>query len=128
MVSIEAKKRILLLLLVILAGMLALKLFGMSVPTFSFFEESRKEKLEKLPVHETVTLKDDKKYKVYYCEVVDVKDNMYYAKSKDGFKFSFQEESLNEPLKEPLRVGDAIKAYFDLTVSVNGLTKVEKLK
>ncbi|WP_243385065.1 hypothetical protein [Bacillus kexueae] len=128
MLSIETKKKILLGLLVILALLLSITYFGKSVPTFSFFQESGKEKLEKLPEQETVTLNDQKKYKVYYCEITEINEGTYYAKSKDGFKFSFKEDNLNEPLKQPLQVGDAIKAYFDITASVNGLVKIEIVK
>ncbi|WP_243292479.1 hypothetical protein [Bacillus sp. FJAT-47783] len=128
MLSVEGKKRLLFLLLIIFAVLVAIKLLGQGVQTFSFFNESAGEKLEKLPEHETVTLKDDKDYKVYYSEIVDIQDDTYFARSKDGFKFSFKEENLDEPLKDSLQIGDAVKAYFDITASVNGLSKVEKMK
>ncbi|MDQ0162737.1 hypothetical protein [Bacillus alveayuensis] len=126
--TLELKKKILALLLFILFVLLIIKYFVTGIPTFHFFDKSSKDVLMKLPESETITLKNEKEYKVFYCEITKVQDDTYFAQSKDGFKFSFTEESLDEPLKQSLKEGDIIKAYFDISSSVNGLSKVEKIK
>jgi len=83
--------------------------------------------LASLPDHETIEEgKGKQKYKIYYCEIEDIKNDTYFVYSKNGFKFTFKEKTLEEKLPS-LKKGDIIKLYFDVSGHVHELVKVEKV-
>lgn len=119
------KKRILVILLAILTLLLIIRFTINETTVLSVFG-FKDVTLESLPDHETIKDQGEQKYKVYYCEIKDIKNDTYYVHSKNGFKFTFSEKRLKEKLPS-LKIGDIIKLYFDVSGNVHELVKVEKV-